>query len=371
MITNLFVDASVLAFPRESENQQEDCENIKKFLRNMHKLSLLWENIPNITISIQEGIVTSLSKRGYFFDPDNNEQRIRLNVVYRKYPDFDIDRQNIAKFLLEKLFNEYNSIHFDNRYNKQDINKNALQNFVESASVCNEKYFLDEHKKLISYIHLFNKRYKVNDYCFIAISGRGQDYQEDSVNITRIRKIYDRYKQPEPNFKTLKEAYENAKKETTGYLHFSEDIEKEDNKDISIIMKDNFNFYQIPNKIYHYLTTLASFVKNATEDIDENAVNELVKRFGCNSSSESGNNYQNCPHRRWYDGKDNSQFILHLKPTTAPYNNKLTTRIYYKYDKQEKPRIVVGMILEHPQNCPCKDERRCSEMAPIEALISR
>ncbi|GHV27548.1 hypothetical protein AGMMS4952_09410 [Spirochaetia bacterium] len=373
MITNVFVDTSVLVFPPQSKNLQEEYINIEMFFNNLNNIFLIRRKIWNITIFIRNDIATDLKKYGYMYTLDPNQKQ-RIANIHKYNPGFEYNQDELLDFY-QKLISSSSGkgiIRFNNDRSKDDDVSSDIKLYHENAEVCRNKIVEDEYRKLIAYVKYLNIKYNNADSCYVAICGEKFGYIENNIKIATTKTLYDKKNRLNPKFDSIKCAYKKAKEETAKDLIFGTDIEK--STSTSIVNNYLYNKPPIPNQIYHYLTTLAEVAKKTTinENIDEKTINKVVQIFGCNSSSEDKNNpYEDCRYRKWHDGKTVSQFQLHLKPTTSPPNIPGTTRIYYKYDNEQK-KMVVGMILEHPPNCgKCPDEDRCLGMNTIGSIVKR
>jgi len=144
----------------------------------------------------------------------------------------------------------------------------------------------------------------------------------------------------EKKYRSVLDAYKNAKELFSDYIIFGDDVEK----GIRTIEKDAGP----PDRIFAYLQTLKEFTKYKRENNTEITDDYILTALGCNCSYERSKHMKDekVIKERMFDNgnKQKILFELHLKPNT--YNIYGTIRIHISWDEKQK-KVIVGWIGKH------------------------
>lgn len=333
-MTNLFVEASCLAFPPKAEESFLEHENIREFLCGIRDLDTLINRNPDITVSIRRGIEDFLKKENVFYNMEEVKAQKDRIISQRnlRIPPREVERIYPALFNPRKTI-RYNSI---NTHNNPTF-KQELENVITHISCLMNRYGVK------------NQRLVVNK---VPQSEIGNTIQVSKIN-TLMHKKFDYTRR----FDTFESAFNEIKNNYADTICFGDDIYTD--KD-SLFLKnkdEEFNSQDIPDRLFYYLDNLskaAQYLRNLPNELPEEDIDGLVNSFGCNSAPDTLKS-KNCSYRYWHDGTEKRVFNLHLRPKTG--QDKDTMRIYYKWRNDIK-KIVIGMICKHPPNCYPKT---CSE----------
>jgi hypothetical protein len=369
MMINLYVDPSLLAFPGQVENEEGDRKNISRFFHGIDRLYHLARR-PQVALLVDTNLEKRLKEEGYFYDSDSG-QRERIKNLAQHEPKLSALPEELSKFY-PSFFDKHQVTLFDNGVEESDIQNIPVTDvFKDVVTGLSCSYFETEHKRLIGYVALLNKKIPCEDSRIILVAGKSQFNKIDiflsggetaPVILSSAKKADNTYTDGYISG-TLADMYEKANIEFTkeGGIKFGRALSE--HKD-SIIWDVDYNAPFLTSKLYYYLKTLSEcvlFVRQNNYSLPkfDNALKkEIVKLtvgFGLNSVCD-GSKYNLCPYREW----DGRQFVLHLRPTTRNRSYSFTDvrdmRVYFSFEYGEK-QMLVGMICEHPKTCP--DHYKC------------
>jgi hypothetical protein len=363
MMINLYVDPSLLAFPGRVENEDEERKNIGRFFHGIDRLYNLARK-PQIALLVDKDLEKRLREGGYFYDSGNG-QKERIKNFARREPQLSVSPEELSKFY-PSFFDGHQVTLFDNGVEEKDIQHIPVTGvFKDAADGLSYAYFETEHKRLLRYVALLNKKIPYEDSRVILIAGKSQFNKIDvflsgnetaPVILSSAKKADNTYTDGYiPG--TLPDMYEKANIEFTreGGIKFGKALSE--HKD-SIIWNVDYNTPFLTSKLYYYLKTLSECVllvrqNNYNLPMFDNALKEEIVKltggFGLNSVFD-GSKYNRCPYREW----DGRQFVLHLRPTTKngkySFMDVRTMRVYFSFEYGER-QMLVGMICEHPMTC--------------------
>ncbi|GHT55441.1 hypothetical protein FACS1894109_02020 [Spirochaetia bacterium] len=322
---NLFVDASLLAFPPKEMESTSEFNNIKDFLDCICNLDKLIKENPDITVSIKKNIEDFLlQKKAYFIFDEDDVQRDRINRINR----LSLTREpRDVKRIYTDIFKRslrYNCVNWQQNSNFEQ----ELKNIIAHIS------------SLISHYNINNQRLVVNND--IQISA------DDNIQVCKINESNKEFNY-EIQFKSFEEAFNEINNNYKDTICFGDEIYTDEESLWRKNKKKTFSNYDIPDRLFYYLDNLsdvARYLQRLPTELSEDEINDIVNSFGCNSVAY-GKKYKNCRRRCWYDGTQKSVFSLHLRPKTG--NDKNTMRIYYKW-KNEVKKFQIGMINIHAFN---------------------
>lgn len=334
MISNLFVDASLLAFPPKAEESLLEYENIRQFLRAIRDLDCLIYNHPGISVSIRREIEHFLEKEKVFFNMDVTAQKNRIT----NQRNLKISPREIAR-IYPLLFCRTRTIRYP------------------CAKVPDNSTFARELENLMAHISCMIQKYGINNQRLVVRAlPQNKPVGIQVCKTSALQKEERCYKR---RFDTFESVFNEIKNSYSNTICFGDDLYTHE-KSLLVIYKNVGIGSDIPDRLFHYLETLSSvvrYLRNLPNALREHDINEVVNSFGCNSAPE-GKKYKNCHHRCWHDGTGKSVFNLHLRPKTG-YSDTDTMRIYYKW-RQDNKKICIGMVCVHPVNCgDCHDAHAC------------
>ncbi|MFP3088986.1 hypothetical protein LQZ21_01520 [Treponema sp. TIM-1] len=359
-MTNIFIDASVLAFPQAAPEEKDEFNNLEIFFRNIRRLKDLASN-PMITITIKKDLKDWLKDNDYYLDYDKNRERINNFTGSRK--NFTIPPREIAK-IYGFFFEKYQALCVDIQ-KVEDAKDRLLSKEEYTVYLTNiSERLIEEHENLVRYVAMLNKVYNKKEDRLVLVGTSKTNLSEVnekiakvlpvSVNIRGVKKASNDYEYHK-KYKTPVEAYLAAKENLSQdkNIVFGQDIDKSTD---SIITKMDYNSDDeiAADRLYAYLKSLSEVAEfcriNNIGIKDDNEFNNIVKSFGLDSVND-GSTYNDCPRRKWHCNDSCAQFTLHLRPTTEPeYSFSFicakTVRVYYKLN--DARQIIVGMICRHP-----------------------
>jgi hypothetical protein len=151
----------------------------------------------------------------------------------------------------------------------------------------------------------------------------------------------------EEKYKSVLEAYNNAKIQFSRYIIFGNDVEKG--------IKTIRNSAGPPDRIFAYLKTLTEYCEYKMNNGNIIPDDIILNALGCICSYESENDMKDkkVKNDRMFDNGKNRKklFNLHLKPNTFSElddlgNKSRTVRIYISWDDKQK-KVIVGWIGKH------------------------
>jgi len=151
----------------------------------------------------------------------------------------------------------------------------------------------------------------------------------------------------EEKYKSVLEAYNDAKTQFSSYIIFGNDVEKG--------IKTIRDSAGPPDRIFTYLKTLTEYCEYKKKNGNIIPDDIILNALGCICSYESEKNLEDkkVKNARMFDnGKKRTKlFNLHLKPNTFSElddlgNKSRTVRIYISWDDKQK-KVIVGWIGKH------------------------
>jgi hypothetical protein len=377
MMTNVFIDPTILAFPPEVSDIKKDVDNLRKFYEDISDFFDCVKNqnkMPRIAFFKEEQLDRKLSGQGYDYHPDspyddgNQKRRIKRMRHYDIHEPHDI-KKRIQNFY--RLFYGYGPnkhgmkiIEFEME-NHGESNKGKESENKAGSHYLSLPFFQNEHKKLFNYASEIGKKYSLPDWKICSRDNNYPGMEKKFISVEQLKKEYESYTR---RFDTLKSAFDEAKNKFKVELNFGEEILSPDpSHPASIFHDDTYDQDFVPDRLFYYLETLGALVKYINTEkgmcLNDRKLNELVKNFGCDSAPDSRRFKEHrCSYRIWKINGELEQFSLHLRPLTkaeVDIKNELTMRIYYKW-KKAKGQITIGMICKHPPECEkCLKSLKC------------
>ncbi|GHV46047.1 hypothetical protein AGMMS49546_33340 [Spirochaetia bacterium] len=354
---NIFVDPTLLAFPKEVADQEEDILNITRFLNGIHRLYNLACK-PQVVLMVKKGLDKWIEDNGYYYSSDRRQNQRIDNSTRKMNNNYDSPHITLSKFY-DSFFNDHQVVLFGN----DDTKESNIQDIIASnefKDICkglSNPYFEVEHKKLLGYVARLNYEYPYEENRIIVIAGSSQKpidmeiklspNMTSRINMFSVKKADNLFEEEYIN-EPLATMYESANRQFNNDLVFSSSISEHTD---SIIWNNEYDNPFMVSKLFYNLETLSKTIQH-NKNIDD--INMAVRKHGLNSVKDKRKqtdyrDYEKCPFRKW-DGQ--RQFTLHLRPTTRNryrfVEDSLTMRIYF--DK-EKEQILIGMICSHPDTC--------------------
>ena len=388
---NLTIDSSVLALPKENEEDiKKEHENLQKHITNMLFLRKAERNA-SITVSYMKNIVNYIKdEKSYPYKTRERIQKITNseNTVKEKIIYYSPTLQKFINNTLLKIMNKeeerknrkigiYENILGKNEEHPDLKFRNITHSNINLYPTKSKLY--EKFKLYLGFLADMNINYNSNDVNYLVISGNLDKTKEEvtfyktgiktKVNIIGIKKI-DKIL-PQNIFTSSVKAYNEIFKENSANFIFDQKIsipEIEKNLDFNLLTDKEEENNNVVSKS-DFLNILYLYMKTLNESKDfliekkylENEIDDKLKYYlnahGCLCSPDS-KIYAVCALKTRHFGYD-EYFSLHLKPVTysKTRNLLLSRRIYFKWIESKK-RYLIGHIGEHPHSCEdCDDSQ--------------